>query len=143
MSVEFDEIFEPRPVHRERRSAGRRSTAPAVRLAARLYAAASTPLRQQLLACLLKPLGTLGVAAAAAGCFAGHVHRRRIDSGVTVDDVTRYSREQIVELARYVEQVDPHALQQFAALVSNSNSGAAEFSAVVATLLLLRLRDRR
>lgn len=143
MSDEFDETFEPRPIHRERRSARRRSSAPAVRLAARLYAAASAPLREQLLACLLKPLGTLGVAAAAAGSFAVYAHRRRIDSGVSGDDVARYSREQIVELARYVEQVDSHALQHFAGLVSNSNSGAAGFSAAVAALLLHQLRQRR
>jgi hypothetical protein len=62
-------------------------------------------------------------------------------SGVTVavEDAARFSSEQIFELARFVEQVSPQALQQFARLIAERPLGAAAFSASAAALLLRAL----
>jgi hypothetical protein len=107
----------------------------------RLYAAANRPLRTQLLDCLLRPLGTLGLAGIAAGAFASFLHRSGTDGArVVIDDVGRYSNDQILELARFVEQVSPQALQQFAGLIADNPVGMAAFSASAAMLLLRAVR---
>ena len=54
-------------------------------------------------------------------------------------DVARFSRDQIAELARFVEQVSPEALQQAAALFVD-RAGVGTFAASVAVLLALELR---
>ncbi len=51
------------------------------------------------------------------------------------------SSRQIYELAHFVEQVDPQALQQFAGLVSSSSLAmATTFSAAALVLLYRRLQ---
>lgn len=116
----------------------------APRLISRLYGAANQPLRTKLIACLVRPLGPLGLVAVAAGAFAGLL-RRNSDGGITlvIDDVARYSNEQVYELARFVEQVSPQALQQVAALVSDKPVGFAAFSASAAMLLLRVMQGAR
>ena len=116
---------------------------PAARLISRLYAAASTPLRARMLAGLLRPLSPLGLAAVAAGAFAGFVHRGGADSlRVAAEDAGRFTSEQVFELARFVEQVRPDALQQAASLVADNPMNAAAFSVAVAMLLLRSKRPR-
>ena len=121
----------------------------APRLMARLYGSANLALRTRLVACLLRPLGSLGVAAVAAGAFTVVVTRRGAGGlGVAMADAAQFSKEQVAELARFVEQVSPDALQQAAGLVFESSYGAGAFTASVALLLALELRrassrDRR
>lgn len=134
MSDEFDDTFESPPQRAGERPARRAASAP--QLVARLYAAASAPLRQKLLACLLRPLGTLGLARTAAGAFAGPLQRRVANPGVRRDDAERCTKHQIVELARFVEEVDPQALHRFAGLVSDSKTEVAAFSAAAVPLLV-------
>jgi len=112
------------------------------RLVSRLYGAASSPQRASMLACLLRPLGTLGLAAVASGAFAGLL-RRGAGQGtlVGIDEASRYSKEQIYELARFVEQVSPDALRQLANLIADNPVGMAAFSAAAALLLLRILRS--
>ncbi len=111
--------------------------APAARLVSRLYAAANAPLRARMLARLLRQLGPLGLVAVAAGAFASFLHRGGNESvRVALEDVGRYPNEQILELARFVEQVNPDALKQVASLVTDSPIGIAAFSVTVAMLLL-------
>lgn len=109
------------------------------RLISRLYAAASTPLRAQMLADLLRPLSPLAIVGIAAGAFASFLHRTGPPGGqVALSDVGNYSNEQIFELARFVEQVSPEALQQVATLVADSPISMTALS-VSAALLLTRL----
>ncbi|MEO8525933.1 MAG: hypothetical protein ABI460_14505 [Caldimonas sp.] len=58
---------------------------------------------------------------------------------VAVEEAARFSGDQIFELARFVEQVSPEALQQFARLIAARPLGAAAFSASAAVLLLKAL----
>ena len=141
---DFDDPLDDALWHRGRQPRERptaRARASVARLMSRLYGTASAPLRARMLTALLRPLGPLGLAAIAAGAFAGFVRRSGADGvRVALDDVARYSNEQIVELARFVEQVSPEALLQAANLVAES--GVAAFSVSVAMLLLRALQRR-
>jgi hypothetical protein len=82
----------------------------------------------------------LGLAAIAAGAFARFLFVGGAGGAtVAIEDVARFSNDQIFELARFVEQVSPEALQQFAGLIAASPVGAAAFSASAAVLLLRAL----
>lgn len=110
------------------------------RLVSRLYASVGAPLRARMLAGLLRPLGPLGLAAIAAGAFAGFLQRAGQDGiRVALEDTGRYSSEQIFELARFVEQVSPQALQQVAGVVADNPAGVAAFSLSVALWILRAL----
>ena len=114
------------------------------RLIARLYAAADRPLRAKLVACMVRPLSSLGLVAVAAGAFSRFLFVvDRGGSGISIDDAARFTSEQIVELARFVEQVSPQALQRVASLAAASPLSAAAFSASAAMLLVKALSDRR
>jgi hypothetical protein len=145
MSDEFDDSVDAQILRRHADTltgAERPARATAARLVSRLYATASTPLRVGMLACLLRPLTTLGLAAVASGAFASFLHRGG-DSGawVMLEDAGRYTSDQIFELARFVEQVSPDALQQLGSLISANPVETAAFS-VSAALLLLRYLQR-
>lgn len=149
MSDEFDDAVDPiatlgAPAVPTVGSSGR-----AARLMARLYGSANLALRTRLVACLVRPLGSLGVAAVAAGAFTVVLSRRGAGGfAVAMADVADFSKEQVAELARFVEQVSPEALQQAAGLVFENPIGVGAFTASVALLLALELRrassrDRR
>jgi hypothetical protein len=144
MSDEFDDAFDAEVLrHHATALAPVAARAPnlAARLVSRMYTRASAPLRAAMLACLLGPLSPLGLVAVASGAFAGFLHRGG-DRGpwVMLDDVGRFSTDQIFELARFVEQVSPDALQQVAGLVSENPVGTVAFSTSVALLLLRCVR---
>jgi hypothetical protein len=134
MSDEFDEIIDLSLRVQLAEAPATKAAVPASRLVARLYTAANAPLRARLLACLMRPLGTLGVAGVAAGAFAGFLSRRGV-AHIDLDEVARVSSEEVLELARFVEQVSPEALQHFAGLISGSQLGLATFSASALVLL--------
>lgn len=140
MSDEFDDAIDPiatsAPAVPSVAAEGR-----AARLMARLYGSANLALRTRLVACLVRPLGSLGVAAVAAGAFTVVLTRRGAGGlGVAMSDVAEFSKEQVAELARFVEQVSPEALQQAAGLVYDNPIGVGAFTASVALLLALELR---
>lgn len=113
----------------------------AARLIARLYGSANLTLRTRFVACLIRPLSPLGVAAIAAGAFTILLSRRGAGGiSIAVADVAQFSKEQIAELARFVEQVSPEALAQVAAMVADNPVGVGTFTASVAVLLALELR---
>lgn len=128
--------------------AAARGTTSNPRLVARVFGAANPPLRVRLLSCLIQPLGTLGIAGVAAGAFAVFVGRdgpsaTRIDfeAVAQVAQVAQVTSRQVHELARFVEQVDPQALLQFASLASGSSLALASgFSAAALALLYRRLQ---
>ena len=116
----------------------------AARLVSRLYAAAGAPLRVRMLACLVRPLGSLGLAAVASGAFAQLLYRRgEGGSALPTGDLAGYSNDQILELARFVEQVSPDAIQQVAGLLADNPAGISAFSAAVAMLLMRTLKGLR
>jgi hypothetical protein len=113
------------------------------RLVCRLYRAATPALRSRLVACLVKPLGTLGTVGIAAGAFGVLLHRGGSDGArAALDEVARFSNEQMIELARFVEQVSPDALQEFARMFTERPMGVAAFSASAALLLMRAMRQR-
>jgi hypothetical protein len=118
-----------------------RNRVPSPRLVARLFVAAGTPLRVRLLRCLMRPLGPLGAAGVAAGAFAAFLQLQgRGEPQIDTTAVARLSASQVHELAHFVEQVEPQALQHFANLAAASPLATAAFSASVLLLLLRRLQ---
>jgi hypothetical protein len=57
-------------------------------------------------------------------------------------DVARFSNDQVIELARFVEQVSPEALHELAKLMADRSTGLAAFSASAALLLMRALRQK-
>jgi len=92
-----------------------------------------------LLVQLLRPLGPLARVAVASGAFAGVLGR---GVGQSLDELARFSSEQVFELARFVEQVSPEALRRVASAVSAHPPGASALT-VAAALLLMRLMQER
>jgi hypothetical protein len=142
MSDEFDDAVDPIAASAPAALPAAPSEGRAARLMARLYASANLALRTRLVTCLLRPLGSLGVAAVAAGAFTVVLSRHSAGGlSVAMADAAQFSREQIAELARFVEQVSPEALQQAAGLVVDNRFGVGAFTASVAVLLALELRS--
>ena len=141
MSDEFDDAIDPIATSAPAAVPSVVAEGRAARLMARLYGSANLALRTRLVACLVRPLGSLGVAAVAAGAFTVVLTRRGAGGlGVAMTDVAEFSKEQVAELARFVEQVSPEALQQAAGLVYDNPIGVGAFTASVALLLALELR---
>ena len=119
----------PRP--RSPQAAGQTA---APRLVARLYASADQGLRARMLNCLTRPLGPLGLVA--SGAFASFLARAATPgTTVAIEDAARFTREQVFELARFAEQVNPDVLQQLAGLFNDSPLGLAGVSAAALALL--------
>ena len=137
MSDEFDDLSQWSPLRTgPRREQGLSSS----RLVARLYSSADAPLRKRLLACLVRPLGSLALVAVAAGAFGRFLPLARGGGGTgAVEEISTFTNAQVAELARFVEQVSPQALHQFAALLSDSRVAAAAFGAATIVLLLRAL----
>ena len=121
------------------RQPGERSRA--ARLAARLYAGAGAVQRSRIVVTLLRPLGPLAIVAVASGAFAGLLERvSALGSALPIDELGDFTREQVFELARFVEQVSPEALQQVAGAVADSPFGVSAFGAAAAVLLVSTLK---
>ena len=108
----------------------------AARLASRLYAGAGAVQRSRIVVTLLKPLGPLALVAVASGAFAGLLNRASaLGSTLPIDELGSFTREQVFELARFVEQVSPDALQQVAGAIAENPLGVSAFGAAAAVLL--------
>jgi len=146
MTDEFDEICLPLQHQRARRperDGTTRQRFPVARLVARAYRSASEPLRARMLACLLRPLGTLSLVAVASGAFGRFLHRDRatLDTSA-IDEVARYSGDQFLELARFVHEVNPETLQQLVALLADNTMGVAALSASAIALIYRRMQPQ-
>ncbi len=137
MPDEFEEDaeFEHLPIGAAHGPADGAARPRVARLVSRLYGAAGAPLRSKMLACLLRPLGSLGLVAVASGAFGGEA-----GAGMSMGDLAAYSSEQVFELARFVEQVSPDAIQQVAGLLADNPVGASAFTAAAAMLLVRAVR---
>lgn len=88
------------------------------RLYADFYRDAEPSLRARTLECLLRPISPLGLVAVAAGAFSAFLHRESWGRlSVPIEDAMRFSSEQIFELARFVDQLQPDAFRQVASLL--------------------------
>lgn len=140
MSDEFDEVqWRAAACNRPLRSHGPLSRIP--ELIAETYRHATSPLRARLLECLLQPIGPLGLVAIAAGAFGEFLRRggyRRL--AVSAEDAARISAEQMLELARYVEQCSPETFERIASLLAQTPVGMA---GVGGSVLLVALQAWR
>jgi len=101
----FDDYVDPAPSRHEGQLPRARSPLPELIADACRHAAA--PLRRKLLEGLLRPVGSLALAAVASGAFSTSLLRR-----VTLEDVARITADQVATLARFVDQCNPDVLQQ-------------------------------
>jgi hypothetical protein len=121
------------------RQPGERSRA--ARLAARLYAGATAVQRSRIVTTLCRPLGPLALVAVASGAFAGLLDRASALGGALhVDELAGFTRDQVFELARFVEQASPEALQQVAGSVAENPWGVSALGAAAAVLLATAVR---
>ncbi len=146
MAGEFDEL----PTTVSAHAAGGEAAGPGgahppiAELVAQVYRGARPPLRKRLLECLLRPVGPLGLVAIGAGAFGAILHRGGYrELAVTAEDTARISPEQMLELARYVEQADPESLLQIAPIVSDQAGSMAGMAGIAASLLLVALKAWR
>lgn len=140
MLDEFEDERWPEKAKPTASGAGHRPD-PVPRLLSRIYAASDAPLRVRVLQRLLDPLGTLGIAAIAAGAFAGFLQRRGAEGlRVSLDDASRFSTDQIAELVRFVGQVSPESIQSIVGTLADNPVGLTAFSASAIVLLLRALR---
>jgi hypothetical protein len=126
----------------ETRRPGERSRA--ARLASRLYDGASAVQRSRIVVTLLKPLGPLALVAVASGAFAGLLDRvSALGATLPIDELGNFTREQVFELARFVEQVSPDALQQVAGAIGDNPFGVSTLGVAAAALLANAARTSR
>jgi hypothetical protein len=112
-------------------------------LVADVYRSATAPLRAILLECLLLPIGPLALVVIAAGTFGEFLHRGSpMRPEVSPEDATRVSADQMLELARFVEQRNPEAFQQIASLMAEHPLGTAGVGTSVALMALQAWRRR-
>jgi hypothetical protein len=114
ITSEFDDCIDPAATAHGREPSRPRSPLP--ELIADAYRRAAAPLRRKLLEGLLRPVGSLALAAIASGAFSTFLLRGT--QSVTLDDVARITAEQFVELARFVDQVNPDVLQQILSMLA-------------------------
>jgi hypothetical protein len=146
MPDEFDELPTTVPAHAAGGvPAGANGPHPPIaELVAQVYRGARPPLRKRLLECLLRPVGPLGLVAIAAGAFGAILQRGGYrELAVTPEDASRISPEQMLELARYVEQANPESLLQIAPIVSDQAAHMAGMAGIAASLLLVALQAWR
>lgn len=147
MSDDIDTALEAEVTRRatapgiQSRQPGERSRA--ARLASRLYASAGAVQRSRIVVTLLRPLGPLALVAVASGAFAGLLDRASaLGSALPIDELGHFTREQVFELARFVEQVSPDALQQMAGAIAENPFGVSAFGAAAAVLLATAVHAR-
>jgi hypothetical protein len=108
-----------------------------------VYREAPPTLRAQLIECLMRPVGALGLVAVAGGVFAALRQRHGWQTlQVTLDDATRISADQVMELALYLQQAAPEVFRQVADMVADQPLGVSGLSAVLLLQLLRRPGQR-
>lgn len=88
--------------------------------------------RAELLECLMRPMGALGLVAVAGGAFAMLRQRHGWDRvQVTLDDAARITAEQVLELSAYLQQTAPEVFHQVGAMISGHPGVAGGLSSVL------------
>lgn len=145
MLDEFDDLNPSSHPHLARRATADSATQrrfTVARLISRVYRTASGPLRADMLTCLLRPLGTLSLVAVASGAFARLLqYNGAAPDHVALDEVWRFSSSHIFELALFVHEENPEALQQVASLLTQDATGLTALSASALVLLYRKLQS--
>lgn len=146
MNDEFDDLL-PAPDSPASLPPARRAGTGAMQripeLVAEVYRNATAPLRRRLLECLLQPVGPLGLVTVAAGAFGLFLQRGGYrEVAIAAEDTARISPEQMLELARYVEQVNPESFMQIVPLLADHPIGIAGVTASVLLVTLQAWRQR-
>jgi hypothetical protein len=144
MSDEFDDLpvqSIARDMSQQRREPQGRLLSRIPELIAEVYRTATSPLRARLLECLLQPIGPLGLVAIAAGAFGEFLRRGNYARlAISPEDASRVSADQMLELARYVEQCNPETFQKIASVLAERPVGIA---GLAGSLLLIALQAWR
>jgi hypothetical protein len=99
--------------------------------------------RAELIQCLMRPVGALGLVAVAGGVFAGVRQRHGwAQLQVTIEDAARISADQVLELAAYLQQTTPEIFARVGELVGSQPALAGSLSAVLLLHVLRRARRR-
>ena len=86
--------------------------------------------RVRVLRRLLLPVGPMALAALAGGAFAKYASQARWPRiAISFDDAARVTSGQIYELVRYVQQSNPHVLQQVLAVLARDATAMAAVGA--------------
>ena len=100
--------------------------------------------RAQLIECLMKPMGALGLVAVANGVFAALRQRHGWQQlQVTLEDTSRITGEQVLELSSYLQQTAPEVFQRVGELVSRQPALTGSLSAMLLLHVLRRTMRRR
>ena len=100
--------------------------------------------RVRVLRRLLLPVGPMALAVLGGGAFAKFVGEARWPRmSISLEDAARVTSSQMFELARYVEQSHPQALQQVMVVLSRDATTVAAAGATLAVLVMRHLSDRR
>jgi hypothetical protein len=137
---EFDDSHtSPRPAAASSAARGAlvRQRMSVARLISRAYRVAREPLRTRMVERLLRPLGTLSLIAVASGAFGRVLHAKGAVPGI--DEFARYSDRQVLDLAQFVQDVDPAVVQQVIGLLAENPLGAAALTASAIALLYRRM----
>jgi hypothetical protein len=99
--------------------------------------------RVRVLRRLLVPVGPMALAVLGGGAFAKFVAQARWPRmSISLEDAARVTSSQITELVRYVEQSNPHALQQAMVLLARDAATIAAVGASFAFVALRHLSER-
>jgi len=113
-------------------------------LVADFYAQAPVTVRVRLLQVLLKPVGPLALVAIAAGAFGRLLPSTRWQAAqITAEDALGIRAEDVLELARYVEQKCPEWLAQLPTTVGSSQLWMASVSGALLLVALKAWNGRR
>jgi hypothetical protein len=111
------------------------------RLVSRAYRTASGPLRADILSCLLRPLGTLSLVAVASGAFARLLqYNGASPERVGLDNVSRFSSRHMFELAQFVHEENPQAMQQVDAPLMQDATSLPSLSMAAVVFLYRRVQ---
>lgn len=114
------------------------------RLVADFYDEAPPTTRLQLLSSLLKPVGPLALVAIGAGAFSRLLPSVRWqDATPSLDDVQRFTGDQVLELVLYVQQKSPEFLLQLPQLLGEPRLWLATLNGTLLWLALQALNRQR
>jgi len=100
--------------------------------------------RARVLRRLLMPVGPMALAVLGGGVFAKYAAQARWPRmSVSLEDAARVTSSQVFELVRYVEQSNPHVLQQVMVVLSRDAATMAAVGASVTAIVMQHLAARK
>jgi hypothetical protein len=113
-------------------------------LTARAFAKLDLERRTRLLGRLLGSVGPLALVVVGGGVFARYLRNAGWpEVPISFEDAARATSSQVYELARYVEQSDPHLIAGLLAALLGDGATVTALGASVATVAIKRVSRRR